>query len=155
MNKKGFTLIELLAVIVVLAILALITTAVISNVIESARKKTFGESAQGIYRAIELDYTENGYSNTQNYTISDGEITNTTANPDYTITYEGSVNNASGTAVATYDSTNGKLVINMELENSNYCATNASNTNKKEFDVTKGECEWKKRKLILVLYLVL
>jgi len=140
MNKKGFTLVELLAVVVVLAILALITTAVISNVIESARKKTFGESAQGIYRAIELDYTENGYSNTQNYTISNDNITNTTANPDYSFTYNGKVNNATGTAQVTYNDTTGILTINMELKNNNYCATNSSNDNKNDFDVKKGDC---------------
>ena len=36
--KKGFTLIELLAVIIILAIIALIATPIILNVIEDARK---------------------------------------------------------------------------------------------------------------------
>ena len=35
MNKKGFTLIELLAVIVILAVIALIATPMILNVIEN------------------------------------------------------------------------------------------------------------------------
>ena len=38
MKKKGFTLIELLAVIIILAIIALIATPIILNVIDDARK---------------------------------------------------------------------------------------------------------------------
>ena len=37
-NKKGFTLIELLAVIIILAIVALIATPIILDVVEDARK---------------------------------------------------------------------------------------------------------------------
>lgn len=139
MNKKGFTLVELLAVTVILAVLALITTAVINNVIESAREKAFGESATGIYRAIELDCHENGYTVTQNYTISGDNITNTTANPNYTITYNGKVNNATGSATVTYSDSTG-LKIDMELENSTYCATNSANNGKNEFDISRGNC---------------
>jgi prepilin-type N-terminal cleavage/methylation domain len=38
-KKKGFTLIELLAIIVVLAVIALITTPLLLNVIEESRRK--------------------------------------------------------------------------------------------------------------------
>ena len=38
LNKKGFTLIELLAVIVILAIIMLIATPIILNVVEDARQ---------------------------------------------------------------------------------------------------------------------
>ena len=41
MKKKGFTLVELLAVIVILAIIALITTPLILNVIENAKKGNY------------------------------------------------------------------------------------------------------------------
>lgn len=58
-NKKGFTLIELLAVIVILAIIALITTPMIMNTIEEARKQAFLDSAYGIIEAGEYFYTEN------------------------------------------------------------------------------------------------
>ena len=37
-NRKGFTLIELLAVIVILAVIALIATPIILNMIENAKK---------------------------------------------------------------------------------------------------------------------
>lgn len=44
MKKRGFTLIELLAVIVILAVIALIVTPTILNVIEKARKSAFRDS---------------------------------------------------------------------------------------------------------------
>ena len=43
--KKGFTLIELLAVIVILAIIALIATPIILNIIEDSRKQSIKSSA--------------------------------------------------------------------------------------------------------------
>ena len=54
--KKGFTLIELLAVIVILAIIALISTPLILNVIEDAKKGAFKNTAYGIIEAAELSY---------------------------------------------------------------------------------------------------
>ena len=54
--KKGFTLIELLTVIVILGILALITTPVITNLINNARKNTFKNSAYGIVQAANQYY---------------------------------------------------------------------------------------------------
>ena len=45
--KKGFTLIELLAVIVILAIIALISTPMILGVVESAKKSSKESSALG------------------------------------------------------------------------------------------------------------
>ena len=50
--KKGFTLIELLAVIIILAIIALIATPIILNVIEDARKSAGKSEAQMIYTGI-------------------------------------------------------------------------------------------------------
>ena len=38
-NKKAFTLIELLAVIIILAVIALIATPVVLNVVDNARKE--------------------------------------------------------------------------------------------------------------------
>ena len=58
MSKKGFTLIELLAVIVILAILALISTPVILNIIEKARKKAFEDSIYGVLDAAQQYYVE-------------------------------------------------------------------------------------------------
>lgn len=55
-NSKGFTLIELLAVIVILAIIALITTPVILNVIEDARKNSAVDKAWGTIDAVRVAY---------------------------------------------------------------------------------------------------
>lgn len=53
MKKKGFTLIELLAVIVILAIIALIATPMIMDVIEKSRRGAAIESVNGILDAAE------------------------------------------------------------------------------------------------------
>lgn len=58
-KRKGFTLIELLAVIVILAIIALISTPVILNVIEDSREKANKNSVYGLIHAAELYYAEN------------------------------------------------------------------------------------------------
>ena len=52
-NKKGFTLIELLAVIVILAIIALIATPIILNMINDAKKSAAKDSAYGYIEAVE------------------------------------------------------------------------------------------------------
>ena len=52
-NKKGFTLVELLAVIVILAIIALIATPIILNVIDNAKEGSAKNSAYGYIDAVE------------------------------------------------------------------------------------------------------
>jgi len=52
--KKGFTLIELLAVIVILAIIALIATPIVLNIIEESKKNTTLRSAEMYLDAVEL-----------------------------------------------------------------------------------------------------
>ena len=58
MKKKGFTLIELLAVIVILAIIALILTPKISEIIMSARKAAFKETINGVLTSAQNYVTE-------------------------------------------------------------------------------------------------
>lgn len=55
-SSKGFTLIELLAVIVILAIIALITTPVILNVIEESRLNSAKDKAWGTIDAVRVAY---------------------------------------------------------------------------------------------------
>ena len=64
MRKKGFTLIELLGVIVVLAILALITMPIITNVINDVRIKSLKTSAYGLIEASNLYYVSKGVNTT-------------------------------------------------------------------------------------------
>lgn len=52
-QNKGFTLIELLAVIVILAIIALIATPIILNMINDAKKSARKDSAYGYLDAVE------------------------------------------------------------------------------------------------------
>ena len=52
-KNKGFTLVELLAVIVILALVALIATPIILNVINDAKKQAAKDSAYGYMDAVE------------------------------------------------------------------------------------------------------
>ena len=76
MKRKGFTLIELLAVIVILAIIALIAVPVIMNIISSARKSAFEDTAYGVISAGEMYYAsallENGMTSDVEFTVEDG-----------------------------------------------------------------------------------
>ena len=64
-KKNGFTLIELLAVIIVLAIIALIATPIIFNVIENAKIKSLENSCYGLIDAVRTKYAE-GLLNSEN-----------------------------------------------------------------------------------------
>ncbi len=55
-NKKGFTLIELLAVIVILAVIALIATPLILNIIAKARRAAAENSVYGMMEATKYAY---------------------------------------------------------------------------------------------------
>ena len=59
MKKRGFTLVELLAVIVILAIIALIATPIILNVIKDAKYESANRSLEGYLDAIEKSLLEN------------------------------------------------------------------------------------------------
>lgn len=63
--KKGFTLIELLAVIIILAVIALIATPVVLNVVEEAREEAAKNSAYGVIDAAKLYYTESMLDDTK------------------------------------------------------------------------------------------
>lgn len=52
MNKKGFTLIELLAVIIILAIVALIATPIVLDVVDDARTSAARSEAAMIVKGI-------------------------------------------------------------------------------------------------------
>ena len=78
-NKKGFTLIELLAVIVILAIIALIATPIVLNMISSARKSAAKSAALGYIDAIEynngfVEIEQDGYT-----AVTSGEVATITS----------------------------------------------------------------------------
>lgn len=76
-NAKGFTLVELLAVIVILAIVALVTTPAILNVINNSRVEGAKDKAWGTIDAVRLAYT-------QAQTAGYEEATDTNAGITYT-----------------------------------------------------------------------
>ena len=53
MNKKGFTLVELLAVIVILSLLAIITSTVIFKLIKTSREDLYNDQIKLIEKAAE------------------------------------------------------------------------------------------------------
>ena len=57
MNNKGFSLPELLAVIVLIAMIALITTPIVLNVIEDSSEDVFMENALSLSKAADNYYT--------------------------------------------------------------------------------------------------
>ena len=70
-KKKGFTLVELLAVIVILAIIALIATPIILNVINDAKKEAAKDSAYGYIEAIENAIIMNDFEEDDNFLSPD------------------------------------------------------------------------------------
>ena len=80
-KKKGFTLIELLAVIVILAIIALIATPIVLNLINTARKGAFARSAEGIVKSADLFYAQRLVDNPNTkditFTCNNNECTTT------------------------------------------------------------------------------
>ncbi len=58
MKRRGFTLIELLAVIVILAVIALITTPIVLSILTKVRKSAFQDSAYGIMEAAKSYFAE-------------------------------------------------------------------------------------------------
>lgn len=99
MNKKGFTLVELLAVIVILAIIALIATPQILNIIVSSRESATSESVDGIYKAIGIDYAENlEFEGAGCYNYSKSNKVWTNDNNNETLNVSGSIGNAEGRA---------------------------------------------------------
>lgn len=79
-NKKGFTLIELIAVLVIMAIIALIVTPLVMNIIRKARAAADRRSVDAYGRSIEIALA--------GYLLDNGEFTNDISALD--IEYSGS-----------------------------------------------------------------
>ena len=74
MNNKGFTLIELLAVIVILAIIALIATPIILDLINDARAQAKKRSAELVYTGVEYAYTSALYGTTDGAYVGEPNV---------------------------------------------------------------------------------
>jgi type IV pilus assembly protein PilA len=134
--KKGFTLIELLAVIVILAIIALIATPLILNVIDEAKKGSFKNSAYGIVQTAELKYTQDTLSG------NEGEATFTYVDGVETSNVDGKKLDYKGSKPQ-----NGVVKINnngevaLALHDGKYCALKSySQSSVTVIEVPKDEC---------------
>jgi len=122
-NKKGFTLVELLAVVVILALIALIASPIILNIIENSRKSSFASSMDGAVRAIEnfysVHYNDEGFNRNATYKYSNGRLYYVgTLNgiPDQTIEISGNLGNGIGSGMVDSD---GKVTFH--LESNGFC----------------------------------
>lgn len=128
-RKNGFTLIELLAVIVILAIIALITSPIVIGVIDKSRKEAFRDSAYGVIEAGRIYYLEsvadtNAFTG-KTFDLSNGELKLSGEKPK------------GGTLEIKDD---GKMILMMH--NGNYCATKSED--KETVEISKladGKCE--------------
>lgn len=78
MKKNGFTIIELLAVIVILAIIALIATPIVINIIEDSKQSSVKVSAENYLNALELAIIQKNLQESYNPTkcvIENGILT--------------------------------------------------------------------------------
>ena len=137
--KKGFTLIELLAVIVILAIIALIATPLIMNVIDEAKRGSFENSAYGIVKAAEIAYATDILSG------NDNEIIITYNNGEETIEKGREVQHKGDKPK------NGKIKINKNgeiaivLHNGSHCAIKPYHLSKITVEkMDKKDCEFEK-----------
>lgn len=73
--KKGYTLVELLGVLVVLGIIATVTTVILTNVVRSANKEIDDDTKLLLYTAAERYLTDNvSLSSNGNYNVSIGTL---------------------------------------------------------------------------------
>ena len=97
MKKRGFTLIELLAVIVVLAIIALIATPIVMNIIKDAKEESNKRSVEMYAKALELSIAQYRLVNSSmpigRYTTTDGKnlIREGETEPTLIVDYNGDV----------------------------------------------------------------
>ncbi len=98
MNKKGFTLVELLAVIVILAIIALISTPIILGVIETAKKGAAEQSALGYIDAVEKQIVYNQVKENQTPLI-DGTYEIGDLNSKYGVNVKGTIPNSGSVTI--------------------------------------------------------
>ena len=115
---SGFTLIELLAVIVILSIIALITTPIILNQIDQVKKNSFVVSAQNMIDAANIYVASNHTIPAEGMDIQNLEVKNKSS-------FTGRI----------YQNTDSELVLK-DFSNGTYCASGTS----QDLVVEKGTC---------------
>ena len=94
-KKRGFTLIQLLAVIIVLAIIVLIATPIIFNVIENEKIKSIENSCYEVIDVVRTKYAE-GLLNSEDGTVkSKGNVTEITVSGEQPIAGIWEIDNSS------------------------------------------------------------
>ena len=89
MKKNGFTLIELLAVIIILAVIALIATPLVLDVVDDARSQARKNSIFGYAEAVKLGVYEHQFKNDgENPTIDEDWLTTNVVTKGDTVTCE-------------------------------------------------------------------
>ena len=126
MKKKGFTLIELLAVIIVLAVIALIATPVVLNIIEKVKIESIVNSCYGVIDGAKFAYTESMLTSD---VITSGDVRTLKLSGEKPITGE-------------WEMINSKIIIDNVSFNSmqGYVCTNR-NTKNNEVVCNKGNAE--------------
>lgn len=123
MKENGFTLIELLAVIIILAIIALIATPIVLNIIDDARKSAFERSVEGYYRAAQYVYDDMILKDKKEdvlFTFEDGKQTSN--NDKYNLSLQGKTPKSG----VVYISRSGDILV--DVKNDQYCATKINNS---------------------------
>ena len=118
MNKKGYTLMEVLAVIVILGIVATITTALIGNLIQDAKKNAFRESVFSAMRAYQNEESKGHFEDLGEVNITELPISN---NPIKSGKVKRNVNNE---------------IVVINATNNVYCANGSRNN----LTIVLGEC---------------
>ena len=117
-KKNGFTLIELLAVIVILAIIALIATPIVLNLIEKARKGATQDSAYGVRKAAQLYYQKslidspNGLSSDVTVSFNNGVVTLTNGVEDNNFELDGTKPSSGSITITKDGEVYGTIIIN-------------------------------------------
>ncbi len=119
MRKNGFTLVELLAVLLILTIIALLTTPIVINILTSSRQNTFESSIEQLINIAKMDYNEYARIGEVTYVYDNDEFicSGCDDGEDLILDYSGSLE-ASGTLVY-----NGKTVVSLNIEGSEFEAT--------------------------------
>ena len=137
-RKKGFTLVEVLAVIVILAIIALIATPLVLNIVKKAQRGAFLRSVDNVIKAGELFYLDAEIQGIKGDTRF--ECTNNKCTSDKidrfgkTISLEVQGEMGEGYVIVTSDGN-----IELALEKNKYCATKYRYS--EEVNIIQGTCD--------------